>query len=65
MTQSPWVATTLRIRPKDARQTAAPTRRLDFCAVAVNRSTEMRELLVILFVVLVVIGIRFYSRRQG
>jgi len=28
-------------------------------------STEMRELLVILFVVLVVIGIRFYSRRQG
>jgi len=25
----------------------------------------MRELLVILFVVLVVIGIRFYSRRQG
>jgi len=25
----------------------------------------MRELLVILFVVLVVIGVRFYSRRQG
>jgi hypothetical protein len=33
--------------------------------MAANRSTEMRELLVILFVVLVVIGIRFYSRRQG
>ncbi|MDB6015472.1 MAG: hypothetical protein JWL65_7722 [Gammaproteobacteria bacterium] len=65
MTESPWVATTLRIRPKDARLGAAPTRRLNFCAMAASRSTEMRELLVILFVVLVVIGIRFYSRRQG
>ena len=52
-------------QPKDARQGTAPTRRLSFCAMAANRSTEMRELLVILFVVLVVIGIRFYSRRQG
>jgi hypothetical protein len=33
--------------------------------MAANRSTEMRELLVILFVVVVVIGIRLYSRRQG
>jgi hypothetical protein len=60
------VATTLWIRPKDARPGAAPTG-VDSIFAPWRRiwSTEMRELLVILFVVVVVIGIRLYSRRQG
>ena len=65
MIDAPWLAITCADSSKDVRQSDAPTRRLEFQPRQRPGSIEMRELMVILCIVLIVVGIRFYSRRQS